>query len=204
MPIILVNHSPFDLIIQPYIGVVQLCLVNLSQAPQHPYGSNAALSKYIDDDGGPSRYWLDQSITELRSNTNAKKADESTQQFLEQYFSELDEPTRKRFGKRVERAGASTDTDVLVDQFVKAERVRSTAIPVGTILLSVPLAILTSWLPAMWGAGLSARAAIGVITFATVAGFGWIAWTQWGTTIAPYELKRIATALKRVADHKPL
>jgi deoxycytidine triphosphate deaminase len=67
MPLMLVNHSPFKIRVHPYLGIVQLCLETLSSRPNRAYGAEEIGSKYIDDDGGPSKYWLDHSIRVLEA-----------------------------------------------------------------------------------------------------------------------------------------
>jgi len=197
MPLAIVNHSPFDIILHPFIGIVQLCLHRLTEKAEVQYGAPGSGSKYVDDDGGPSRYWLDRTITALRENANAKRTTPETQAFLEYYSALLDESTRKRFGRHVGRYGPISDLGDLLEAFVKSERLRTAAIPTMTVLVGIPLALLTSWLPALWAAGWFARLFIGGLTLAAVVGLGWIAWTQFGTTIPPAELRRMAIDLRK-------
>jgi hypothetical protein len=193
MPLIIFNQSPFDIILHPYIGVVQLCLVELSQDAEKPYGSSGIGSKYIEDDGGPSKYWLDKTVSELRANPNGRTAHDEVARALERFSQALDEPTRSRLRRAVEKAGTITEVGDLLDAFVARERVRAAAFPVGSMVISVWAGILISWLPAMWTGGLLARSAAGLLGAAFVLGLGWIAWTQWGSTIPPGELRRMAS-----------
>lgn len=193
MPLIIFNQSPFDVILHPYIGVVQLCLLHLTNEAGKPYGSVGVGSKYVGDDGGPSKYWLDRTIADLRSNRNGRTAHDNVVRVLERFSQALDEPTRRRFGHAVEKAGTITEVDDLLGAFVASERIRAAIFPVGTMVISVLAGILVSWLPAMWSQGMLARTAAGLVAAAFALGLGWIAWTQWGSTIAPGELRRIAT-----------
>jgi hypothetical protein len=96
MPLMLINHSPFWIHLQPYLGIVQLCLSPVSSKPSKLYGEANLRSKYIDDDGGPSKYWLDHTIRALAENLNLKAASPEAEAFLEKYSRHLDEPTRRR------------------------------------------------------------------------------------------------------------
>lgn len=196
MPLIIFNQSPFDIILHPYIGVVQLCLIRLSSDAEKPYGSAGVGSKYIGDDGGPSKYWLDRTVADLRSNRNGRTAHDEVVRILEKFSQALDEPTRRRFSRAVEKAGTITEVDDLLEGFIASERVRAAIFPVGTMVISVPAAILVSWLPAMWSEGWLARIAAGLVAAVFIAGLGWMAWTQWGSTITPGELRRTASEVR--------
>ena len=192
MPLIIKNDGPFDVIIQPYVGLVQLCLLILSNEPARVYGEDGVDSKYMGDDGGPSRYWLDKTIADLRQKSSGSGATPEVQSILQAFSHDLDEPTRKRFLDHVAKYGPVTDVSHLFESFCAHERKRGPTILLVTLLLGVPLAILTGSLPDMWGGGMGWRVALLGLTGATVAGCGWLYWTQIGTTIPAGELHRLA------------
>jgi hypothetical protein len=120
----LVNHSPFRIRVHPYLGIVQLCLITLTSQPNRTYGTQVLGSKYIDDDGGPSKFWLDYSIRALRQNLNLKFTDEKTERLLEEYSKELDEPRRGRLAQLVKRHEIIHDFEDFAEVFVNAESKR--------------------------------------------------------------------------------
>jgi deoxycytidine triphosphate deaminase len=174
MPLMLVNHSPFRIRVHPYLGIVQLCLMTLTSQPNRPYGTQALGSKYIDDDGGPSKFWLDYSIRVLRQNLNLKITDEQTERLLEEYSKELDEPTRGRFAKLVKRREIIHDFEGFAEVFVSAETKRGARSLILTILVTVPIGILVSWLPTLVAGGIVACAAAGMLALAVIGISIWI------------------------------
>lgn len=68
MPLQLVNHGRVPIILTPYIHIAQLLVVQTSSESERPYGSDERLGhKYTDDDGGPSKYWMDQNLKTLHN-----------------------------------------------------------------------------------------------------------------------------------------
>jgi hypothetical protein len=66
LPIQLFNYGENDIIIFPYIPICQLVLVKLMNQPERLY-SDMPRSKYMDEDGGPSRWWVDDRIEALQA-----------------------------------------------------------------------------------------------------------------------------------------
>ncbi len=66
MPLQLVNHGKFPLILTPFLPVAQLLVIRASRLSQQPYGAPQLGSKYMNDAGDPSRYWLDSRIKKLQ------------------------------------------------------------------------------------------------------------------------------------------
>jgi len=192
MPLMLVNHSPFRIRIHPYLGIVQLCLETLSSQPNRAYGTEEIGSKYIDDDGGPSKFWLDYSIRALRQNLNLRFTDEKTERLLEEYSKELDEPARCRFARLVKRHDVIQDFEDFVRVFVQSESRRGAGLVLVPILVAVPIGILVSWLPTLMAAGIVARVATAVLVIAVVGLCAWLYRTQVATTLSPSELRQIA------------
>ncbi len=196
MPLMLVNHSPFRIRIHPYLGIVQLCFITLTSEPSRPYGAQALGSKYIDDDGGPSKFWLDYSIRALRQNLNLKLTDDKTERLLEEYSKQLDEPTRYRFAqlvsRHVKRHEVIQDFEDFLDGFVSTESRRAARSALFTILVAVPISILVSWLPTLVAGGIVAWAATGLFALAAIGISIWLYRTQIATTIPPSELRQIA------------
>jgi deoxycytidine triphosphate deaminase len=66
MPLQLVNHGRFPLILTPFLPLVQLIVMRVSEPSAQPYGAAHLGSKYMNDEGDPSRYWLDARIKKLQ------------------------------------------------------------------------------------------------------------------------------------------
>jgi deoxycytidine triphosphate deaminase len=66
MPLQLVNHGRFPLILTPFLPVAQLLVMHVCEPSAQPYGAPQLGSKYMNDEGDPSRYWLDSRIKKLQ------------------------------------------------------------------------------------------------------------------------------------------
>lgn len=80
MPLQLVNHGPRSIVLSPYLPICQLMLIRLSDVPERLYGHTELQSKYMDDDGGPSYWWRDKRIKELRKSFVAVNVAERIQE----------------------------------------------------------------------------------------------------------------------------
>ena len=65
MPLQLVNHGNFPITLTPYMRICQLLVMQVSSQSIKPYGSDPN-DMYHNDEGGPSKYWLDKSLAGLR------------------------------------------------------------------------------------------------------------------------------------------
>jgi deoxycytidine triphosphate deaminase len=66
MPLQFVNHGKTPIVLMPYLPICQLLVIRATSPSERPYGSDSAGHKYVDDEGGPSKYWLDPSLDELQ------------------------------------------------------------------------------------------------------------------------------------------
>lgn len=193
MPLMLINHSPFTVRIFPYLGVVQLCLMNLSREPKNKYGVADIGSKYIDDDGGPSKYWLDYTIETLRNSLNLKKVDAGNEKIIERYSAALDEPTRSRFLTHLKKSDVINDLDRFFEGFITKERMRSALIQIFGILLGgVLLGGLVTWLPELMKHGLRGQAVGVAFILLAISLVVWIFRALFASTLSPGELRRLA------------
>jgi deoxycytidine triphosphate deaminase len=79
MPLQLVNHGAVTIILTPYIRVCQLLVMRVSSASVRPYGADGLNHKYVNDEGGPSKYWLDKSLARLQESCERVRAPVSIQ-----------------------------------------------------------------------------------------------------------------------------
>lgn len=191
MPLMLINHSSFDIRLHPYLGIVQLCLAKLSSDCEKPYGE-AFGSKYLEDDGGPSRFWRDDSIAKLQENLNLKKTSNEVAELLEAFSQELDEPTRERLSRKIAQTQTIADFDDFVGAFVRSEHRRSITVWVLTLALAA-LGLAGGWQLGLWH-----WIALWLIFIACGAA---VALTLWRTTIPPEDLRqygrKVANAQRR-------
>jgi deoxycytidine triphosphate deaminase len=66
MPLQLYNAGPYPIRVTPYLMVCQLMLIRLVSEPEQTYGDPGLQSKYVNDDGGPSKWWRDRSVLDLQ------------------------------------------------------------------------------------------------------------------------------------------
>lgn len=66
MPLQIVNHGRVPVRLFAFLPICQLLVFKMSQPAKKPYGSDGLGSKYMNDEGGPSRFWQDERITKLQ------------------------------------------------------------------------------------------------------------------------------------------
>lgn len=66
MPLQLYNAGPYPIRVTPYLPICQLMLVRLSSDSERTYGQEDLMSKYVNDDGGPSFWWRDKQVQTLQ------------------------------------------------------------------------------------------------------------------------------------------
>lgn len=202
MPLVIVNNSVFPIRLQPYLSLVQLCLIRLSSQPEKTYGHADLGSKYnvsaeTADDGGPSRYWLDDSIKVLRGNLSLKKSSAKAEKFLEAYVQELDEPTRKRFIAAVKRYGHVDDGFDFAQHFIKKEQGRLVRTGLVSTGASTAVSLLTKFVPSLLGLGEVGWALAIVAGLLVGMIYAVIYLRQSGATMSLSELRKLANDVKR-------
>lgn len=90
MPLTLVNHSPVTLRIPVGTPLCQLLIVKLDQAPERDYAQRSD-RKYINDIGGPSYWWRDALMRELRESLSKANLGSRAYDDLEELLSNADD-----------------------------------------------------------------------------------------------------------------
>jgi deoxycytidine triphosphate deaminase len=198
MPLVLVNHSPFPIRIHSYLGLAQVCFIRLSSNPTKTYGHDDLGSKYIDDDGGPSRYWKDYTVETLRHNLQLKNASEAAEHCLEVFAKSLDEPTCRRFVKRVNTGGFIADGQDFIGGFIRQE-VRRVA---ATWAIGIAAALITS-VALRFSASLSqmgwhGQAALATLATIAISGYGLVYARYCNTSMSIGDLRNAARLSKNV------
>ncbi len=192
MPLMLVNHSPFRIVLFPYISVVQLVLAQLDGKPVSLYGSEDTDSKYQDDDGGPSRYWLDTSVSDLKSKLAAQSASKAINRNLLDFISQLDNRTENRFRKFAAKYGTVSDPGHMISEFIASERRRPAITWVIGLIPGLALTVLVRLVfnpQPLEGDNLLAMAvALGVV----LAGIFAMVFRHWSSSMTISELKDLA------------
>ncbi|MEW4568736.1 dCTP deaminase [Tautonia sp. JC769] len=66
MPLQLVNHGKVPIEITPYVDICQLIIFKTTSSSEKAYGSDELSSKYMNEEGEPSRVWMDARLNKLR------------------------------------------------------------------------------------------------------------------------------------------
>ncbi len=66
MPLQLVNHGRVPVVLTPYVDICQLLIFRTTALSEKAYGSGELSSKYMNEDGEPSRVWMDARLKKLR------------------------------------------------------------------------------------------------------------------------------------------
>ena len=83
MPLQLVNHGRLPIVVTPYLEICQLLVIRTTTESDQQYGGDGT-HKYMNDAGGPSRYWLDESLAKLQSDCGSANVPEIvTRHFIE-------------------------------------------------------------------------------------------------------------------------
>ena len=98
VPLEIINKSRNKIKLYPLLGMVQIFLIPLSSEPDGNYGDTDLHSKYQNDDGGPSYWWRDKLLGQIRSNYSSRISSEVLNQLIEK-FSRIDDEGLYRFEK---------------------------------------------------------------------------------------------------------
>ena len=124
MPLMLINHAPFPIHVFPYVSICQLVLRQIDGEVASPYGQGDLGSKYQDDDGGPSRFWLDEAfkrVAELRNRSSGAVASDG----LERFAAMLDEQTRRRLTVLLKRERTVENAQSIIESLCRNVRTSS-------------------------------------------------------------------------------
>ena len=97
MPLQLVNHGPVPIVLAPYMHVCQLVVIPTSSLSDVPYGTGTVEHTYMNDDGGPSRYWRDRGLQVLQGAIQDSPFDQVIRQRLLDVVGKRDVETIDRF-----------------------------------------------------------------------------------------------------------
>ena len=110
MPLQLVNHSHVPIVVTPYVQIAQLLVLRTSTESEKPYGSSKDDGhKYIDDDGGPSKYWLDSSLRKLREAFGHRNLSQEMKEEFLRIIGRDDPDLMDRFSHFIDRLPNVTD-----------------------------------------------------------------------------------------------
>ena len=106
MPLQIANLGKDTIYFQPLISVCQLVVKQLTRVPERTYGSLDLRSKYANDDGGPSRWWMDSIIRKNQQSLGATNMPEEAQEALLSFMLQRDLSTQLRFEQFLAKAKA--------------------------------------------------------------------------------------------------
>ena len=124
MPLQIKNIGQETIYFPPLISICQLVLRRLSSDPERTYGSIDLRSKYADDDGGPSRIWMDSIIQENQESLGATNMPEEAQLALLRIMLARDVSTQSRFESFLHSAKAIDleTVDSALEAFARTEQ----------------------------------------------------------------------------------
>lgn len=173
MPLQIKNLGKHTIWLPPMIPVCQLVLHELTSEPEHAYGDLDARSKYDDDDGGPSRWYMDAIIRSNQQALGTANVPEGEQEKILSLILRRDLSTQLRFEKFLRRATQTEleHADTILDAFARHER--WSRIRYGAFISSIAFAILLD--------GASIGAIFGLPVGETT--YGKIHFVLWGLSI---------------------
>ncbi len=123
MPLQIMNLGKETIHFPPLISVCQVVLRKLTSTPERSYGDIDLRSKYANDDGGPSRVWMDEIIKRNQDSLGATNMREEAQRQLLEFMLSRDLSAQLRFEGFLKSAKASDleNAESALDAFAKRE-----------------------------------------------------------------------------------
>lgn len=126
VPLELTNTTPNTIWIHPYMSLCQIFLMRLDGEVKDSYSSKKYESKYMDDDGGPSRWWRDDLVVKISKYCiNSKMSDNVIDQLHEKFkiIPTEDDAALDRLEKFIDNTKIP-NADELVSKFCQSEKVK--------------------------------------------------------------------------------
>ena len=123
MPLELVNLGAQPIVLASEISICQLMLIQLAELPEASYADDGANSKYMNDQGGPSLWWLDWNIEQLRESFQKHPAAWGSSTAVEAALANYSRAVVDRFDHFLSnrRVAELTNQDELLGAFAKTE-----------------------------------------------------------------------------------
>ncbi|WP_435016523.1 dCTP deaminase [Tundrisphaera sp. TA3] len=124
MPLQLVNHGRVPIVITPFMDICQLLIVKTTGESAKPYDAPDLASKYMNEEGEPSRYWMDARIKKLREACGKVDLDAHILAEFERTLGKKDVRILDRFATFLGRLphGQLTNAQEIIDRFSVAEK----------------------------------------------------------------------------------
>jgi deoxycytidine triphosphate deaminase len=184
MPLTLVNHSPATIRIPVGTPVCQLMVIQLSERVEADYAQRSD-RKYLNDTGGPSYWWRDKHMQQIRNSMESVHIQSRVFDELDELLLDLEnEDMLDRLETFVakQRARSYGSADELLEKFAEEEgraRTRENIGRfVGTGLVSIPLAAGVTvylgdyevWVRVLWTVLTALAGVLAVLTVASDRG----------------------------------
>lgn len=127
MPLQLVNHGVVPILIPPFTQICQLVVSRMAGQSERPYGAEGLKSKYQDDDGSPSKYWMEASLEKVRAAYERSPPSRRSREAFEALIAGQDPGLIDRFAAYLARMPAS-DFDSgrqTLERFARSEEWRT-------------------------------------------------------------------------------
>ena len=126
MPLQLVNHGKVPIILTPYVDICQLLIVKTTSPSDNTYGSDELSSKYMNEEGEPSRVWMDARLQKLREACGKVNLAESIHKEFVRVLGKKDVRILDRFTEFLDRQPNADITNAreVMERFAEAENRR--------------------------------------------------------------------------------
>jgi deoxycytidine triphosphate deaminase len=143
MPVQLFNAGPYPIRITPYLPICQLMLIPLTATPSRTYGDPELRSKYVNDDGGPSLWWLDAQVERLQRRLDQASVATVIQAEVIERVRFQDATVLRRLERYLGHLrDDDIDSETLLRRFAKRERLRKLAD--GVVIAIPPILVALS------------------------------------------------------------
>ena len=126
MPLQLVNHGRVPIILTPYVDICQLIVLKTTGTSDKVYGSDDLSSKYMNEEGEPSRVWMDARLKKLREACGKVNISEKIHKDFVEILGKRDVRILDRFEEFLlqQPVGDLTNAHEVLMRFVAAEQRR--------------------------------------------------------------------------------
>ena len=147
MPLQLVNHGKVPIVLTPFVDICQLLIIKTTGPSEPAYGSDELSSKYMNEEGEPSRVWMDARLQKLREACGKVNLPDRFQKDFIKVLGKKDVRILDRFTDFLDRQpnGDLTNSQEVIDRFaIREQRSKNWAIRRHTLFKWLPFACLTT------------------------------------------------------------
>ncbi|MDP9024462.1 MAG: dCTP deaminase [Candidatus Eremiobacteraeota bacterium] len=174
MPLQIVNCGRSAIHLPPEIAICQLVVYKLTSASRRAYGATDLRSKYANDDGGPSRWWLDTIIQNAQAVFGSAALPNPVQDDLIRFVLDRDVSMGDRLERFLPKASLTQreSTDAVLEAFATAEQRSMSFDRLQTWAGAAPVVLLSASIGSLYSTPFNG------------VGYSWLHYALWTLTIA--------------------